>query len=111
LVLKPDLPAEVLEMIAKLLNNDPKARQALVKLLSASSTSSSLRKALTAVLAKCAEHGYSNALDVLREALAKSNSPEVHKQLMETIEDTSRYTLDYLRPNPLRIPTPSPWLR
>lgn len=109
LVLKPNLPADVLEMIAKLLNNDPAARQALVKVLTASSTSSSVRKALTAVLAKCAEHGFSNALDVLEEALSKVDMPEIRKQLTSTVEITSRYTADTLRLNPSPLPTPSPF--
>lgn len=111
LVLKPNLPADVLEMIAKLLNNDPAARQALVKVLTSNSTSVSVRKALTAVLAKCAEHGYSNALEVLDEALTKVNMPEIRRQLTNSVEMTSRYTADMLRLNPSSLPTPSPFKR
>lgn len=97
LVLKPDLPPEVLEMIAKLLNNDPEARRALVKLLTASSTPANIRSALTAVLAKCVEHGYSNAENVLRESLTKVRELTLLKQLTETIQKTSQYTADYLK--------------
>lgn len=111
LVLKPDLPAAVLEMIAKLLNNDPNAHQALVKLLTATSTAALVRRALTAVLAKCAEHGYSNALDVLTEALTKAKVPGIYQSLMNTIDNTSKNTVELLRqrPTPFRLPTPSPW--
>ncbi len=109
LVLKPDLPADVLEMIAKLLNNDPAARQALVKVLTSNTTSLGLRKALTAVLTKCAERGYSNALDVLEEALLKVNMPEIRQQLTKSVVSTSRYVADTLRVNPTPIPSPSPF--
>lgn len=109
LVLKPNLPADVLEMLAKLLNNDPAARQALVKVLTSNSTSLAVRKALAAVLAKCAEHGYSNALEVLDEALTKVNMPEIRRQLTNSVEITSRYTAEMLRLNPSSLPTPSPF--
>lgn len=110
LVLKPDLPAAVLEMIAKLLNNDPDAHRALVKLLTSTSTPSNVRRALTAVLAKCTEHGYSNAENVLREALIESKDLSVSKQLTATIQRTSRYTADYFKllPQPTMAPTPKP---
>ncbi len=108
LILKPDLPAAVLEMIAKLLNSDPQAHRALVKLLTATSTPANVRTALTAVLAKCTEHGYSNAENVLREALTKTKELTVLKQLTVTIQSTSRYTADYLKLNPSHTPTPKP---
>jgi len=110
LVLTPDLPAAILEMIAKLLNNDPDAHRALVKLLTSTNTPVNIRSALTAILAKCTEHGYSNAENVLREALTKSNDLSVSKQLTQTIEQTSRYTADYfkLNPQPTMIPIPKP---
>lgn len=107
LMLKPNLPAEILEMLARLLNNDPQAHQALVKLLTATNTPSNVRDALTAVLAKCLEHGYSNAGNVLREALRKSNQPAISSQLTRTIELTSSYAADYLRPRPMLSPFPT----
>jgi hypothetical protein len=106
LMLKPNLPAEILELLARLLNNDPQAHQALVKLLTATNTPSNIREALTAVLAKCLEHGYSNAGNVLREALRKSNQPAISSQLTRTIELTSSYAADYLRPRPMPSPFP-----
>lgn len=109
LVLKPDLSSEVLELIAKLINNDPAARQALVKILTANTTSLGLRKTLTAVLARCAERGYTNALDVLEEALTKVNMPEVRQHLSHTIEKNSRYIADKLRLNPSPAPTLTPF--
>ncbi len=109
LVLKPDLPADVLELIAKLLNNDPAARQALVKVLTSNMTSLRVRSALTAVLTRCAEHGYTNALDVLEEALTKVNMPEIRQQLTKSVNSTSRYVADTLRVNPTPLPTPSPF--
>lgn len=76
LVLKPVLQAALLELLAKLLNNDPEARKALIKLLTATNTPGVIRKALTHALAEFMDRGYTNAAAVLREAYSKSKEPD-----------------------------------
>ena len=108
LVLQPDLNEYILDLIARMLNNDPAARDELVKILSSQNTAYKLRLALTRVLAKCVEHGYSNAEEVLRAALSNTKELKLYKQLVAAIQETSEYTAEYLSVRAKRYPSPRP---
>lgn len=108
LLLKPALRGAVLELLAKLLNNDPEAHKALVKLLTATNTPEVLRRALTSALAECMERGYANAENVLREAYSKSKEPDHFIALVrgassisaDTLQSKQRLTPFQLVPKP-----------
>ena len=103
LVYKPILQAALLELLAKLLNNDPEARKALIKLLTAANTPGIIRKALTHALAEFMEKGYKNAADVLREVYSKSKEPE---SLIRMIRAASPAAAESLRLSPRPAPFP-----
>ena len=108
LLLKPALSSALLELLAKLLNNDPEAHKALVKLLIATNTPAVLRRALTSALAKCMELGYANAESVLREAYSKSNEPTHFIALVRGASNFSADSLQLKQRSTIFPPTPKP---
>lgn len=103
LVLKPVLQAALLELLAKLLNNDPEARKALIKLLTATNTPAIIRKALTQALAAFMDRGYTNAAEVLREAYSKSKEPDY---FIKMVRAASPACADTLQSKPRLSPFP-----
>ncbi len=103
LVLKPVLQAALLELLAKLLNNDPEAHKALVKLLIATNTPANIRKALTYALADFLDRGYANAAAVLREAYSKSTEPDYFIRMVSAASPSCAETLK-AKPRPSPFP-------
>ena len=107
-LLKPVLSEAILELLAKLLNSDPEAHKALVKLLTATNTPAVLRKALTSALAQCMERGYANAENVLREAYSKSKEPVHFIALVRAASSFSADSLELKQRPSIFPPIPKP---
>lgn len=108
LVLKPVLTPYLMELINKILRDDPEAVKELVEILVKKKQPTLVLQFIIGALAKALKHGYSGPELVLREVMTKADV-QLRHEYVKTIDNTNKYAMELLlQPRPQLRPTLEP---